>query len=95
MRVRTQAQESFDGIQAHLSTHVSPKVFEVVTKFSDKLQLEEVPSGTVWPVQFQKTEPSEEHVALFFFARDLERLAHNIFSSLEVLAFKKFHLFVL
>ncbi|KAJ1693511.1 hypothetical protein LUZ63_010209 [Rhynchospora breviuscula] len=72
MRATTQAWESFDGIQAHFSTHVSPKVFDVVAKFSDKLKLEEVPWGTAWPGQFQEIKPSEEHVALFFFARDLE-----------------------
>ncbi|KAJ4777998.1 RING/FYVE/PHD zinc finger superfamily protein [Rhynchospora pubera] len=72
MRGTTQAWESFDGIQAHFSAHVSPKVFDVVAKFSDKLKLEEVPWGTAWPGQFQEIKPSEEHVALFFFARDLE-----------------------
>lgn len=73
LRAKTQASESFKGVQAHFSTHVSPKVCEVVAKFSDKLKLEEVPWNTAWPMQFQKIEPSEEHVALFFFARDLER----------------------
>ncbi|KAJ3689574.1 hypothetical protein LUZ61_018738 [Rhynchospora tenuis] len=72
MRGGAQGWESFDGIQAHFSTHISPKVFDAVAKFSDKLQLEEVPWSTAWPGQFQEIKPSEEHVALFFFARDLK-----------------------
>jgi hypothetical protein len=95
LRSKTQAYESFDGIQAHFSTHTSPKVYEAVSKFSDKLKLEEVPWDTAWPVEFQKTEPNEEHVALFFFARDLERfMQYFIFFARSSGAEKKSFFFV-
>lgn len=65
--------EFFDGIQAHLSTHASPKVLEVVSRFPGKLQLDEVPCLRLWPVQFQGMNPKEDNIALLFFAKDIER----------------------
>uniref|UniRef100_A0A1D1YD19 Bromodomain adjacent to zinc finger domain protein 1A n=1 Tax=Anthurium amnicola TaxID=1678845 RepID=A0A1D1YD19_9ARAE len=62
--------ELCDGVQAHLSTCASPKVLKVVTKFSEKLQLEEVARLSSWPLQFQENSPTEENIALFFFAKD-------------------------
>ncbi|KAJ4958790.1 hypothetical protein NE237_025901 [Protea cynaroides] len=64
--------ELCDGIQAHLSTRASPKVLEVVNKFPSKFQMEEVPRLSTWPVQFQEHPPTEDNVALYFFAKDLE-----------------------
>ena len=62
-----------DGIQAHLSTCASPKVLEVVNKFPSKIMLTEVPRLSAWPVLFQDVGPKEDNIALYFFAKDLER----------------------
>jgi len=62
----------FDGIQAHASTCAASKVLDAVKKFSSKLQLEEVPRCSSWPLQFQYSHPSDENIALYFFAKDHE-----------------------
>jgi len=62
----------FGGIQAHASTCAVPKVLDAVKKFSSKLQLEEVPRCSSWPWQFQHSHPSDESIALYFFAKDHE-----------------------
>ncbi|XP_010270011.1 PREDICTED: uncharacterized protein LOC104606480 isoform X5 [Nelumbo nucifera] len=61
-----------DGIQAHLSTCASPKVPEVVKKFPSKVLLEEVPCLSTWPRQFDDNHATEDNVALYFFAKDIE-----------------------
>jgi len=61
-------------IQAHLSTCASSKVLEQVPKFHPELLLKEVPHLDIWPVQFQKNCPTENDIALYFFAEDLPRL---------------------
>lgn len=61
------------GIQAHLSTCASPKVLEVVNKFPHKVPLKEVPRLSVWPTQFHQSGVKEDNIALYFFAKDLER----------------------
>lgn len=68
----------YDGIQAHLSTCASPKVLEVVNKFSCKVQLEEVSRMNAWPMQFQGNRVAEDNIALYFFAKDVERLVVHI-----------------
>ncbi|CAA7038526.1 unnamed protein product [Microthlaspi erraticum] len=60
------------GIQAYLSTLASPKVAEVVNQFPVKVTLNEVPRLSTWPTQFQDGGAKEDHVALFFFAKDIE-----------------------
>ncbi|KAM7493946.1 hypothetical protein LguiB_028555 [Lonicera macranthoides] len=60
------------SIQAHLSTRVSPKALEVVKKFPCNILLEEVSRSSTWPTQFKQSEPSENNVALYFFAEDFE-----------------------
>ncbi|KAJ0243653.1 PHD-type domain-containing protein [Hirschfeldia incana] len=65
------------GLQAHLSTLASPKVAEVVTKFPEKFSLSEVPRLSTWPAQFQDIGTKEDHIALFFFARDVESYERN------------------
>ncbi|XP_052193581.1 uncharacterized protein LOC127802002 isoform X2 [Diospyros lotus] len=72
-----------DGIQAHLSTYASPKVLEVVNKFSSKILLNEVPRLSTWPIQFQETGAKEENIALYFFAKDLESYEKSYKSLLE------------
>ncbi|XP_017973485.1 PREDICTED: uncharacterized protein LOC18606048 isoform X1 [Theobroma cacao] len=70
-----------DGIQAHLSTCGSHKVVEVVQKLPQKLLLEEVPRLSMWPTQFMKSHATEDNIALYFFAKDLnsyERSYENL-----------------
>lgn len=61
------------GMQAYLSSFASPKVVEVVNQFPVKVTLNEVPRLSTWPAQFQDIGAKENHVALFFFAKDIER----------------------
>lgn len=65
--------ELWDGIQAHLSTCASPKVIETGSKFKSRIVLCEVPRLSAWPVQFEEHGVKEDNIALFFFAKDLER----------------------
>ncbi|KAF8096890.1 hypothetical protein N665_0299s0050 [Sinapis alba] len=60
------------GMQAYLSTLASPKVAGVVNQFPVKVTLNEVPRLSTWPSQFQDIGAKEGHVALFFFAKDIE-----------------------
>ncbi|XVE65286.1 hypothetical protein DITRI_Ditri07aG0168900 [Diplodiscus trichospermus] len=61
-----------DGMQAHLSTYASHKVLEVVQKLPQKLLLEEAPRLSTWPSQFMKSHATEDNIALYFFAEDLD-----------------------
>lgn len=61
------------GIQAHLPTCVSSMVLEMVNKFPDKIALNEVPRVSTWPIQFRDCGTKEHHIALYFFAQDVER----------------------
>uniref|UniRef100_A0A2N9HYY1 Zinc finger PHD-type domain-containing protein n=1 Tax=Fagus sylvatica TaxID=28930 RepID=A0A2N9HYY1_FAGSY len=71
------------GIQAHLSTCASPKVFEVVNKFPHKVSLHEVPRLSTWPSQFYENGAKEDNIALYFFAKDLESYDRNYKSLLD------------
>ncbi|XP_066376468.1 ASI1-immunoprecipitated protein 2-like isoform X1 [Miscanthus floridulus] len=64
--------EMFDGFQAYLSTCASSKVREVGERLPDKIQLAEVPRHSSWPLQFNEVNPTEDNIALFFFAKDVE-----------------------
>ncbi|XP_019092796.1 PREDICTED: dentin sialophosphoprotein-like isoform X3 [Camelina sativa] len=66
-----------NGMQAYLSTLASPKVVEVVNQFPVILTLNEVPRLSAWPAQFQDLGAKEQHVALFFFAKDIESYEKN------------------
>lgn len=68
----TNGTNYFDGIQAHASTSAASKVLDAVKKFSSKLQLEEVPRYSSWPLQFGHYRPSDKNIALYFFAKDHE-----------------------
>ncbi|XP_016201557.2 uncharacterized protein LOC107642656 [Arachis ipaensis] len=59
-----------DGIQAHLSTCASPKVIDVVDRLPEMIILDELPRLTMWPSQFTEGQPTEENIALYFFAED-------------------------
>ncbi|KAJ8465408.1 hypothetical protein OPV22_027960 [Ensete ventricosum] len=75
--------EIVDGIQAHLSMFASPKVREVVCQFPCKIQLEEVPRMSLWPLQFQEISPKEFNIALYFFAKDAESYERSYRKVLE------------
>jgi len=71
-----------------LSTSASPKVLEVASKLPCKLRLEEVSWISSWPLQFQGINPDEHNIALFFFAKDVERfclLHHSLFFNIYLL----------
>ncbi|CAL9160574.1 ASI1-immunoprecipitated protein 2 [Musa acuminata AAA Group] len=72
-----------DGIQAHLSSYVSPKALELVKKFPCKVQLEEVPRLSAWPFQSHENSPKEDNIALFFFAKDTESYEKYYLNLLE------------
>ncbi|KAK4791597.1 hypothetical protein SAY86_032010 [Trapa natans] len=65
------------GFQAHLPSSVSPMVQKMVLKFPDKIALNEVPRVSSWPVQFRDNGTREHHIALYFFAQDLESYQRN------------------
>ncbi|KAE9612834.1 putative chromatin regulator PHD family [Lupinus albus] len=63
--------DSYNGIQAHLSSCASPKVLEVVNKFLPKVPLVEVSRLSTWPSQFHQGGATECSIALYFFAKDI------------------------
>lgn len=71
------------GIQAHLSTYASPRVLDVVNKFPFRISLTEVPRLGTWPTQFHDSGATEDHIALYFFAKDLDSYEKNYKSLLE------------
>lgn len=71
------------GIQAHLSTCASSKVVDLVHKFCPKLLLKEVPRIGTWPIQFQRKLPTEQDIAVYFFAEDLESYSRSYKMILE------------
>lgn len=72
-----------DGIQAHLSTCVSPKVIEVASRLPDNISLKEVPRLSTWPSQFHDCGVKEDNIALYFFARDIHSYERNYRSLLD------------
>lgn len=70
-----QSSEKFSelcDVQAHLSTHASQNVVKVMEHFPNKVELTEIPCTSIWPSQFNKKSPTEENIALFFFATSTE-----------------------
>lgn len=62
-----------DGIQAHVSTFASPRVSEVAEKLPEIITLEELPRLKTWPSQFIENQATEDNIALYFFATNLDR----------------------
>ncbi|KAL1813611.1 ASI1-immunoprecipitated protein 2 isoform X3 [Daucus carota subsp. sativus] len=73
----------YDGFQAHLSAGASLKVLETINKFPSTVVLNELPRHSVWPIQFEENGVKEEHIALYFFARDHESYEKSYKSILE------------
>lgn len=63
----------YDGFQAHLSTCALPRVFEKMKFFPHKVLLNEVPRLSTWPIQYVESGVREDHIGLYFFAKDYER----------------------
>jgi hypothetical protein len=63
----------YNGIQAHLSSCASPKVLDVVDKFLPEISLHEVSRLSTWPSHFHQCGAKEDNIALYFFAKDIER----------------------
>jgi len=63
----------YAGIQAHLSACASPKVIETVKNFLPEVSLNEVSRLSIWPAQFHQSGAKEDNIALYFFAKDIER----------------------
>ncbi|KAI3807920.1 hypothetical protein L1987_23858 [Smallanthus sonchifolius] len=66
------AAEFWDGLQAHLSTCASPRVFEAANKFPHKILLNGVSRTSAWPTQFENNGVKENNIAIYFFAKDVE-----------------------
>ncbi|KAK9075222.1 hypothetical protein SSX86_003543 [Deinandra increscens subsp. villosa] len=64
--------EFWDGLQAHLSTCASPRVFEAANNFPHKIHLNGVSRVSAWPTQFENSGVKEDNIAIYFFAKDLE-----------------------
>ncbi|KAL3756031.1 hypothetical protein ACJRO7_002980 [Eucalyptus globulus] len=71
------------GLQAHLSTLASPRVLDMVKKFSNKLFLSEVPRSCTWPTQFYDSGAQDDNIALYFFAEDPESYERSYKGLLE------------
>ncbi|KAL9327883.1 hypothetical protein ACSQ67_002886 [Phaseolus vulgaris] len=63
----------YTGLQAHLSSCASPKVLGAVNKFLPKVSFNEASRTSLWPSQFHHGGVSEDNIALYFFASDVER----------------------
>lgn len=51
----------------------SPRVAEAVNNFPHKILLNGVSRVSAWPTQFENSGVKEENIAIYFFAKDLER----------------------
>ncbi|KAL1823939.1 hypothetical protein ACET3Z_010717 [Daucus carota] len=69
---REKLPDLYDGLQAHLSSCASPRVIETMKTFPHKVLLNEVPRLSTWPIQFVETGVTEDHIGIYFFARDYE-----------------------
>ncbi|KAI3669061.1 hypothetical protein L6452_40282 [Arctium lappa] len=57
----------FEGFVGHLSTKACYKVCEEARVLPSLLRLEMQPKTTIWPKSFVESQPSDEHIALYFF----------------------------
>ncbi|KAF7828568.1 uncharacterized protein G2W53_019732 [Senna tora] len=61
------------GVQPLVSTSASPRVLELAYKLPEIIILEALPRLETWPSQFIKHRATEENIAFYFFATDLDR----------------------
>ncbi|XP_047181245.1 uncharacterized protein LOC124847732 [Vigna umbellata] len=62
----------YTGLQAHLSSCASPKVLGAVNKFLPRVSFNEASRLSMWPSQFDHGGVTEDNIALYFFASDVE-----------------------
>ncbi|KAL6984283.1 hypothetical protein U1Q18_017660 [Sarracenia purpurea var. burkii] len=60
----------FDGVVAHLSSKACRKVWEEASFLPELLCLEMLPKSALWPKSFQRSEPCDENIALYFFSEN-------------------------
>ncbi|KAA8546537.1 hypothetical protein F0562_002724 [Nyssa sinensis] len=58
----------FDGVAAHLSSKACSKVWKEASLLPALLCPEMLPKTDVWPKSFERSEPSDDNIALYFFA---------------------------
>lgn len=63
--------DTLDGLMAHMSSRACQKVYEEACQFQPVLHLEMLPRSDVWPKSFEKSEPSGENIAFYFFPSDI------------------------
>lgn len=73
----------YTGLQAHLSSCASPKVLGAVNKFLPKVSFNEASRTSLWPSQFHHGGVSEDNIALYFFASDVERHVYRYYSYID------------
>ncbi|XP_076955161.1 protein PARALOG OF AIPP2-like [Bidens hawaiensis] len=64
--------EFWDGLQAHLSSCASPRIYETVNKLPHKILLNGVSRVSAWPTQFENNGVKENNIGIYFFAKDIE-----------------------
>ncbi|XP_076946175.1 protein PARALOG OF AIPP2-like [Bidens hawaiensis] len=64
--------EFWDGLQAHLSSCASSRVYETVNKLPHKILLNGVSRVSAWPTQFENNGVKENNIGIYFFARDID-----------------------
>jgi len=74
----------YTGLQAHLSSCASPKVLGAVNKFLPKVSFNEASRLSLWPSQFHHGGVSEDNIALYFFASDVERHVYGYYSYIDL-----------
>ncbi|KAH9607060.1 hypothetical protein KSS87_004989 [Heliosperma pusillum] len=60
------------GIQAHVSSSASSKIHEVGLKFGPKLEFKEVSRTETWSTYFPRNWLTEQDIAFYFFAEDMQ-----------------------
>lgn len=78
----------FPCIQAHKSNRACDKIDAAVLKMPQKIVLDEAPRLSIWPAQFKDSQATEDNIALFFFAENLERYTAIIHSLLTFVFIK-------
>lgn len=59
--------DEFEGMVAHLSKKACQKAYEEARLFPTLLDLTMYPKLDIWPKSFERSEPSDDSIALYFF----------------------------
>ena len=69
-------RKSCKGLQAYPSNRANPKVYEVMKRLPNVLELEELQRGAEtnsWPNSFEKFPPSSNNIGVYFFPINIRR----------------------